>query len=78
MLKPRAKTMGEYKEASNFIWAPRPIEMEDKAAKNVQSDQQKQTMNDVIELLNGYLFYGFSKKLVYLCIHYIVYMFQYN
>jgi glutamyl-tRNA synthetase len=54
MLKPRAKTMGEYKEASNFIWAPRPIEMEEKAAKNVQSDQQKQTMNDVIELLNGY------------------------
>jgi len=54
MLKPRAKTMGEYKEASTFIWYPRPIEMEEKAAKNVQSDQQNQTMNDVIELLNGY------------------------
>ena len=54
MLKPRAKTMGEYKEAATFIWAPRPIEMEEKAAKNVQSDQQKQTMTDVIELLSGY------------------------
>jgi len=54
MLKPRAKTMGEYKDASSFIWSPRPLALEEKAAKNVQSDQHKQTMASVVELLGGY------------------------
>ena len=54
MLKPRAKTMGEYRDAAYFIWAPRPIALEEKAAKNVQSEQQKQTMTDVIALLEAY------------------------
>ncbi|EKX44521.1 hypothetical protein GUITHDRAFT_109640 [Guillardia theta CCMP2712] len=54
MLKPRAKTIKEYREAASFIWSPRPLEMEEKAAKNVNSDAAKQLLKDVIDAIKEY------------------------
>jgi glutamyl-tRNA synthetase len=53
MLKPRAKTLIEYREAAEFITASRPIVIEEKAAKGV-SGSAKEVLASIIELLKGY------------------------
>lgn len=53
MLKPRAKTLIEYREAAEFITASRPIVIEEKASKGV-SGSAKEVLTSIIELLKGY------------------------
>jgi glutamyl-tRNA synthetase len=53
MLKPRAKTLIEYRESGDFICAKRPITLEEKAAKGV-SGSAKDLLKDIVALLEGY------------------------
>jgi len=53
MLKPRAKTLIEYREAGEFICAKRPITIEEKAAKGV-GGANKDVLKEIVELLTAY------------------------
>mmetsp|Transcript_56861 Transcript_56861/g.133299 ORF Transcript_56861/g.133299 Transcript_56861/m.133299 type:complete len:673 (+) Transcript_56861:97-2115(+) len=54
MLKPRAKTIVEYREAAEWIVAQRPLTLEAAAAKNTINDKAKPVLADVKEALTGY------------------------
>lgn len=53
MLKPRAKTLIEYREAGEFIIAQRPILVEEKASKGL-SGSGKDVLSKIVTLLEGY------------------------
>mmetsp|Transcript_80999 Transcript_80999/g.127547 ORF Transcript_80999/g.127547 Transcript_80999/m.127547 type:complete len:606 (+) Transcript_80999:63-1880(+) len=54
MLKDRAKTVVQYRQAAEFIVAKRPISVIPKAAKEIASDAQKATLRAVADLLKSY------------------------
>lgn len=51
-LKERAKTLVELFEASRFVWAPRPIEIDDKA-KALLTPEAKETIGNLLPELDG-------------------------
>ena len=53
LLKPRARTLIEYRESGNFICAPRPLVLEEKAAKGC-SGAGKDVLVSIVEVLQGY------------------------
>merc|ERR1719230_1584686 len=54
MLKPRAKTMVEYREAFQFIMDKRPVGVTAAAKKNIATDAQKATLLELADLLKNY------------------------
>lgn len=54
LLKVRAKTVVEYREAAEFIVGKRPIPVIPAAAKNIATDAQKGVCRDLSGLLRGY------------------------
>jgi len=54
LLKVRAKTVVEYRDAAEFIVAQRPIAVLAAAAKNMSSDAAKGTLRDLADLLRKY------------------------
>eukprot|EP00929_Paragymnodinium_shiwhaense_P037882 TRINITY_DN20099_c0_g1_i1.p1 TRINITY_DN20099_c0_g1~~TRINITY_DN20099_c0_g1_i1.p1 ORF type:complete len:689 (+),score=183.61 TRINITY_DN20099_c0_g1_i1:81-2147(+) len=54
LLKPRAKTMVEYKDAFDFIMAKRPIGVTAAAKKNIATDAQKATLTDLVDLFKSH------------------------
>jgi methionine--tRNA ligase beta chain len=54
MLKPRAKTMIEYRQAADFIIVQRPLTIEEKAAKSTTTDAGKEVLGAIKEHLLGY------------------------
>lgn len=54
MLKPRAKTLVEYRNAAEFIFAKRPISITPASAKNIVGDSVKKVMTDFIAAFKSY------------------------
>lgn len=54
MLKVRAKTLVEYRDAAEFIVASRPLAIIPAAAKNIASDASKGTLRDLADLMRKY------------------------
>merc|ERR1711912_183483 len=54
LLKVRAKTMGEYRNAADFMMPSRPMAILQSAQKNIDSDIAKQTLKDVADLLRSF------------------------
>merc|ERR1711912_61492 len=54
LLKVRAKTMGEYRNAADFMMPSRPMAILQSVQKNIDSDIAKQTLKDVADLLRNF------------------------